>query len=186
MNDPEGADDVLGVLARERSGVLFGYAFLVAGNRSAAEDLVQSAFVKVFSRLRQGFTPDDAERYVRRTILTLHLDEARRSSRWHAVRHLLPHREHADDDAPGVAAAADVHAALHTLTARQRACVVLRFYDDLTVRQIAERLGVSEGAVKRYLSTGVRRLGDLVGPADDAGVATEETDVQIVNRRGLS
>lgn len=83
-----GEEDVLAVLARERGGALLGYAMLVAGERAAAEDLVQEALVKVFSRLRQGFSPEDAERYVRRAILTTHLDAHRRTVRWRGVRHL--------------------------------------------------------------------------------------------------
>jgi len=110
--------DALGVLARERGGALFGYALLVAGDRSAAEDLVQDALVKVFSRIRQGFTPDDAERYVRRAILTIHLDAHRRSTRWRAVRHLVGSTDEADDDGPR---AAEATAALHAAAARSAA-----------------------------------------------------------------
>ena len=58
----------------------------------------------------------------------------------------------------------DVQAALGTLSRQQRACVVLRFWDDLTVREIAAALGVAEGTVKRYLSTAVARLADVLGP----------------------
>ncbi|MDQ2624117.1 MAG: RNA polymerase subunit sigma-24, partial [Actinomycetota bacterium] len=126
-------DDVLGVLARERGGALLGYAMLVCGQRAAAEDLVQDALVKVFSRVRQGFTPDDAERYVRRAILTIHLDAYRKAERWRAVRHLFGKQDVADDGAPLVDDATDVHAALATLGPRHRACVVLRYFDDLTV-----------------------------------------------------
>ena len=72
----------------------------------------------------------------------------------------------------------DVRAALDALSPRERACVVLRFYDDLTVARIADQLSLSEGAVKRYLSDGVHRMEGLLGPvrrsrarsdADDAG-----------------
>ncbi len=54
--------------------------------------------------------------------------------------------------------------ALRGLPPQQRACVVLRFYEDLTVAEIAHHLAVSEGAVKRYLSLGVHRLEGLLGP----------------------
>ena len=172
--------DALRVLARERGGALFGYALLVAGDRSAAEDLVQDALVKVFSRIRQGFTPDDAERYVRRAILTIHLDAHRRSTRWRAVRHLVGSTDEADDDGPRAAEATDVHAALRTLGPRHRACVVLRYFDDLTVPAIAGELGLAEGTVKRYLSDALVSLATVLGPLDtEAGPDAETWDVTL-------
>ena len=182
---PRGHDDVLATLARERGGALLGYAMLVAGERAAAEDLVQDALVKVFSRVRQGFTPDDAERYVRRAILTIHLDGARRSTRWRAVRHLLagPTATSADDGVQ-VATARDVTTALRTLGARQRACVVLRYFDDLTVPAIARELGIAEGTVKRYLSDALASLAAVLGPLDAGRDADGETwDVTLSSAR---
>jgi RNA polymerase sigma factor (sigma-70 family) len=52
--------------------------------------------------------------------------------------------------------------ALRSLSPRQRACVVLRFYEDLPVTEVAARLGCSEGTVKRHLSDAMTRLADLV------------------------
>jgi RNA polymerase sigma factor (sigma-70 family) len=57
----------------------------------------------------------------------------------------------------------DVRSALRELTPRERACIVLRFYDDLTVRQIADHLGLADGTVKRYLSDASARLATLLG-----------------------
>ncbi|WP_284329353.1 RNA polymerase sigma factor [Demequina litorisediminis] len=59
---------------------------------------------------------------------------------------------------PDAAEVLDVRAALARLSPRERACIVLRFYDDLTVPAIAERLGLAEGTVKRYLSDASARL----------------------------
>ena len=178
-------DDVVERLARERGRALVGYAYLLTWDQSAAEDLVQEALVRTFARSRSLDDLWGAEAYVRRTMLNLFLDTRRRATRWGGVRHLVATGDVADD---GVTTPEqlDVRRALVDLPRRERACVVLRYYDDLTVRQIAERLGVSEGAVKRYLSTGVKRLGHLVSSADDGGSETEEANVQIVNRRGLS
>lgn len=169
-------DDVVERLARERGRALVGYAYLLTWDLAEAEDLVQEALVRTFSRSRRLEDLWGAESYVRRAILNLFLDARRRASRWGGVRHLLTEEEAVD----GLTTPEqlDVRAALTALPRRERACVVLRYYEDLSVRQIAERLGVSEGAVKRYLSTGTRRLGHLV--ATDDG---EETDVTIRGRR---
>jgi len=61
----------------------------------------------------------------------------------------------------------DVVAALQTLSARQRACVVLRHVDDLSVEQTASALGLSAGAVKRYTSDGAARLQAALGTRVD-------------------
>lgn len=151
-------------LVAERGIALVGYAYLLCGDRREAEDLVQDALVKTFARGRLGTHPDNVEGYVRRAILTTFVDGFRRRKRWAAVRHLTV----VDDAVPGHEAAVgerlDVQAALDTLPPRERACVVLRFYSDLTVPRIADALSLSEGAVKRYLSDGVRRLEALLGP----------------------
>jgi RNA polymerase sigma-70 factor (ECF subfamily) len=61
----------------------------------------------------------------------------------------------------------DVRAALAELPPRERACIVLRFYDDLTVPQIAERLGLAQGTVKRYLADASARLAQLLDTQAD-------------------
>ncbi len=173
------ADDALAVLARERAGALFGYAYLLTGNRDAAADLVQEGLVRTFSRTRRGFMPDDAERYVRRAILSAYLDGARRAARWAKVRHLFG----ASDDEPvatspeaEVAAAVDVRLALLRLSPTERAVAVLRYGEDLPLAEVAARLGLAEGSVKRYLFDARRKLEPLLGPlADDDGVVVELT-----------
>jgi len=163
-----GDDDVLATLARERGRALFGYAYLLTGQAHAAEDLVQEALVRTFARRRAGFTPDDAEAYVRRAILTTFLDDARRRQRWSGVRHLLGrHDEPARDPAPAVGAVLDVRAALATLAPQERAAAVLRWCEDLTVPEVAARMGLADGTVKRYLSTAGHKLEALLGPLPD-------------------
>ena len=63
----------------------------------------------------------------------------------------------------------DLHEELRKLTPRERACLVLRYYDDLKVDDIAETLGISSGAVKRYLSDGLAKM--AIALADDGTVA---------------
>ncbi|KGM15081.1 hypothetical protein N867_12175, partial [Actinotalea fermentans ATCC 43279 = JCM 9966 = DSM 3133] len=155
--------DDLAEPARTRGSALVGYAHLLTGDLDAAQDLVQEALARAYGRPRAGGDLTWAEAYVRRAVLNAFLDGYRRDRLWGRRRHLFAVTDDAGP-APADALAArtadhvDVQAALATLPPRERACVVLRFYDDLTVPAVAERLGISEGAAKRYLSDGVRRL----------------------------
>jgi len=174
MTDRRG-DRVLAELARDRGPDLFAYGCLLTGDRAAAQDLVQEAIVKVFARMRTGFTPEVAEAYVRRTMLTLYIDGFRRRRGWAAVRHLVA------TDAPGngshesaTADRMDLAAALVTLAPQERACVVLRFYEDLTVPEIADRMKLAPGTVKRYLSNALHKLQGNLGPMPDLDVDLDE------------
>lgn len=160
-----GSDDVMAVVARERGAALGAYAYLLTGNLRDAEDLVQDALVKTFVRGRSvGLT--SAEGYVRTAILTTWIDTYRRRRNWERVRHLFVRSDRQEGPADEVGVRSDVQAALHRLSPQQRACVVLRYYDDLTVGEIADRLGLADGTVKRYLSVAVGRLETLLGPLD--------------------
>lgn len=161
----------LATLAEHRGRALVGYAYVLCGDQRYAEDLVQDALVKVFARLRRregtgggtGVHPLDdhggtTEAYVRRAILTLYLDEYRRRRRWTGVKHLVATDDRARGPESGATARADVAAALARLAPRERACVVLRYFEDLTVPQIAEALGLAQGTVKRYLADATATL----------------------------
>lgn len=166
-------DHELTRMVRERIGALTGYAYLLCGNVKEAEDLVQDAFVKVFSRR----APDAAtsESYVRRAILTLYLDQYRRRRRWSGIKHLVGVADRQESAELATSAQLDVAVALDALTPRQRACVVLRYYDDLTVPQVAQSLGCAPGTVKRHLSDAHQALRTLLGDdvelPDDSPVA---------------
>ena len=156
-------------LVAERGDALLRYAALLCGDRDDAADLVQEALVKTFGRLRNGFGVDSAEAYVRRVILNTHLDGGRRRTRWRRVAPLEYVPEQRESDAQGVDAKLDLHDELRKLTPRERACLVLRYYDDLTVAAIAETLGISAGTVKRYLSDGLAKM--AIALADDGTAA---------------
>jgi RNA polymerase sigma-70 factor (ECF subfamily) len=158
-------DDVMAVVARERGAALGAYAYLLTGDLRDAEDLVQDALVKTFVRGRQ-VELSSVEGYVRRAILSTWIDTYRRRRQWDRVRHLLVRGDRLDGPADAVGVRSDVQAALQLLSPQQRACVVLRYYDDLTVSEIAGRLGLADGTVKRYLSVAVGRLEGLLGPLD--------------------
>ena len=160
---------VLDRLVRERRAALVRYAaLLTGGDLRDADDLVQEALVRTFSRGRPLREVAAAEQYVRQAILRVFLDGYRRRQHWHRLQHLVG----APDAVPSATGSADtgidVRAALATLRPQPRACVVLRFYDDLTVPEIADRLGLAQGTVKRYLSDAASALEELLGPLPDA------------------
>jgi RNA polymerase sigma-70 factor (ECF subfamily) len=158
--------DDLATFARERGPALVGYARLLTGDPASAEDLVQEAVVRAWSRLRTGGDVVWLEAYVRRTVLHLYVSQSRRERAWRERVRLLREPD-ARTPEHGAVDRVDIAVALTRLSPRERTCVVLRFYDDLTVPDIARRLDLSEGAVKRYLSDGTRRLGPLLGIAGD-------------------
>ena len=164
-------EGALDALARERGRALVAYAFIVCGSRAEAEDLVQDALVKVFARPGALREPHSLEAYVRRTILTTYVDGFRARRRWAAVRHLhaTPERDVHGSAQPEalVTEAMRLQEALAVLSPRERACVVLRFHEDMTLAQIAEHLSLATGSVKRYLSDALRKLGSELGPLSE-------------------
>lgn len=171
-------------LVRDRRPALIGYASLLTGNRSDAEDLVHEAIVRTFARTRSFENVNAADAYIRRAITSTFIDRARSRRSWLAAApKLVVH----DDSRPeeDVASRVDVRAALVTLPPRQRSCVVLRFYDDLTVPEIANALGLSDGAVKRYLSDGIKHLNGALGTHVDAeAVADPRSEIHVTEGRG--
>lgn len=177
--------DQLDRLVRERGPALLRYAYLLTGDASAAEEVVQDALVAVLSRQNRLRDPGAVEGYVRRAILSRYLDGYRRGRRWSDARHLLARPASADGPSDVVDTRADVVAALAGLSPRVRACIVLRFYEDLSVADTAERLGLSTGAVKRYTSDGVQALEQVLGPVcvPDDTVAVRSTSTPPLDGR---
>lgn len=159
-------------LVATRGVALQRYAYLLCGSRDDAADLVQDGLVRTFSRPRDDFTVAAAEGYVRRAILSAYIDGGRRASRWRSILHLAARTEAVDSPAAAAEARLDLHGELGRLTRRERACVVLRYYEDLPVDEIADRLGLSPGAVKRYLSDGLRKLSASLGGTAAGATAT--------------
>ncbi|MDP3208193.1 MAG: sigma-70 family RNA polymerase sigma factor, partial [Rhodoglobus sp.] len=134
------------------------YAYLISGSQDDASDLVHDALVKTFGRLRNGFTIASAEAYVRRAILNTYLDAGRRTTRWRRIAHLAVEPEVDESKDALTESRLDLRAELMKLTPRERASVVLRYYEDMKVDDIAECLGISSGAIKRYLSDGLAKM----------------------------
>lgn len=175
-------EHALDELVRTRGTALVGYAYLLCGDRREAEDLVQDALVRTFARGRLTETAA-LEGYVRRTVLNTYLDGFRRRRRWAAVRHLVAEAASRPGPEAPASARVDVEEALAALSPRERACVVLRFFEDMTVPQVADALALSQGSVKRYLSDGIRRMETRLGPVHATRDGGGAEDVEIVTGR---
>jgi RNA polymerase sigma-70 factor (sigma-E family) len=132
-------------------------AYLLTGDRHLAEDLVQSTLATVAARWERVCAGGDPDPYVRRVLYTRHVS-------WWRRRRLLddPHADPPDRPGPDATAAVDVsvtvRAALARLAPRQRAVLVLRYFEDLTEAQTAEVMGIGLGTVKSSTRAALARL----------------------------
>ncbi|KRA32415.1 MULTISPECIES: SigE family RNA polymerase sigma factor [unclassified Nocardioides] len=146
-----------------RSSALQRAAYLMVGDVGLAQDLVQEALTKTYVAWPRLRDPANAEAYTRKAITTTAITWFRKRS-WNGERATgaVPDRA-----TGGHADALDVRhslmQALAQLPPRQRAVIVLRFYEDLTERQTAEVLGCAVGTVKSQTSAGLTKLRDLMG-----------------------
>jgi DNA-directed RNA polymerase specialized sigma24 family protein len=180
-----GWQPMLEQVARERYPRLVAYGMLLTGSQAEAEDLVQDALVTTFGGRARFATVAEAEAYVRRAVASRFIDHGRR--RTAERKALVKHGGHRRPDVVGppvVGLAPEVERALGSLAPRERACVVLRHMEDLSVRETAHLLGLSEGAVKRYVADGVAALNMMLGTT--AHVDVETVEVRRVSSRPAS
>ncbi|MEU1685536.1 SigE family RNA polymerase sigma factor [Micromonospora sp. NPDC005707] len=139
----------------DRSPRLLRVAYLLTGDWAAAEDLLQTALVKVWFAWPRVHGDPDA--YVRRTIVNTFISWRRR--RWTGeIPQALPERVEAADRMTEYVERDALWRLLAELPRRQRAVLVLRYFEDLTEAQIAETLGISVGTVKSQASKGLAKL----------------------------
>lgn len=140
-----------------RSGALLRTAYLLAGDWATAEDLLQTALTKTYLAWKRLGEIEAVEPYARRVLVNTATSWWRR--RWHGERptEILPERpapdrlaEHLERDA--------LWQHVKTLPARQRAVLVLRFYEDLSEAQTAATLSISVGTVKSQTSRALASL----------------------------
>jgi RNA polymerase sigma-70 factor (sigma-E family) len=151
-------------------------AALLTGDWHAAEDLVQTCLAKlyrVWPRLDAGV---DLDAYLRRMLVNTHRSWWRALWRREAPVAAVPDGAADAGAEDRNAAAVAVRQALRALPPRQRAVLVLRFYEDLPVAEVAALLGCSDGAVKTHTHRGIRRLRDLLGAEAFTGGDKEEHD----------
>lgn len=153
--------------AADAADTLFRTGCLMTGDPSEAEDLVQETFVRLARRWHRVAAMDHPVAYARRVLINLALDGARRRSRQRAE--LEPHGsepeladEHAARALQQIDDLAEFRWALARLAPRERAVLVLRYWADLPVAEVAGILGCSEGTVKSTASRGAARLAQIL------------------------
>jgi RNA polymerase sigma-70 factor (sigma-E family) len=142
-------------------------AYLMTGDPTAAEDLAQESFVRVTGRFAHLRNPDSFEAYLRRTLVNLCKNYFRRRDTERASLQLQAPPAAAD---PHLATddLQTIKTALLCLPARQRAAVVLRYYNDLSERETADLLGCRPGTVKSLLSRALETLREILELGADA------------------
>lgn len=147
-----------------RGPALCRTAYLLCGDHATAEDLVQSALVRTAERWPSVVAGGNPEGYVRRAMVNEHISRWRRFGRRERLVAELPDRPAAAD---GTVDRLHLLAAIGRLAPRQRAVIVLRFYEDLSETETAVILECSVGTVKRQTHDALARLRQLVPVAID-------------------
>lgn len=165
VDAPDADDSTFEEFVAATSARLFTMARLLAGgDRAAAEDLLQGAFERAYRHWRRICRREDPERYVRRILVNASVDRWRRLRRRPEAPLGTGRAEPARADETAVLADRDLLLrALATLPARQRAVLVLRYFEDLTEAQTATMLGCSVGTVKSQAARGLVRLRVVLG-----------------------
>lgn len=174
-------------LMRERYRSLVAYGYLLERDASAAEDLVQDALVRTFTRSARFSNVPQAEAYVRRAMTSRFIDDTRSRKRRHNREFAVAPREALGSHADAVEADADLAAAMAALAPRVRACVALRYLADQSLAQTADALRLSQGTVKRYVHEGVAALSAALGaPIDNEDTTDHGHTVDVVAQGGRS
>ncbi len=154
---------MLAQILRDAGPSLAAFGFVLTGSQTEAEELVQEAIVKTFVRRPRLNDPASAEQYVRLTMRTLTIDRARHAARWHRAAPTQTVSETAPDQVTAISNRVAVERALQDLTPQQRVAVALRYWDDMTVPEVAQAMHVRPGTVKRYLHDAAAALRPLLG-----------------------
>ena len=136
-------------------------AYLLTGDRQMAEDLVQEAFVRMFGRFRDLRHPEAFRSYLRTAVVNLARSHFRRAK---TEREYLKRQKRSDGQAPEpIEERHDLWRQVVALPMRQRAALVLRYYEDLSEAQTAEVLRCAVGTVKSLTSRAIENLRQDLG-----------------------
>jgi RNA polymerase sigma-70 factor (sigma-E family) len=143
-----------------RSGAMRATAYLLCGDWHRAEDLVQAAFTKLYVNWHRVGRHDALDPYVRRIVIRTFIDDGRRGW-WRRER---PQETPVDGPLPEASAddRVDLVRALAAVPPRQRAVLVLRYWEDMSVEDVAAALHCSPGTVKSQAARGLDALRSLI------------------------
>ena len=168
VRTPAGATDVDALVRAmyvDHAASLVRMARLFVDDRNAAEDLVQEAFIRLARHAHRIEDGSKSAAYLRSIVLNLARDHNRRGLV--SLRHRAPADEDlatTEDEVLLLDDQRQVIDAIRELPLRQRDCIVLRYYFESGIQEIAETLGISQNSVKTHLKRGLaaleRRLGD--------------------------
>jgi RNA polymerase sigma-70 factor (sigma-E family) len=150
---------------RARWSQLVRTAYLLTGDVHHAEDLTQTALAKAYRSWWRISRTDNPEAYVRRMLVTCNSDRFRKRRVAESLTAAPPDTARRDENASRVEERGSLLAGLAQLPARQRAVVVLRYWEDLSEAEVAEALGCSTGTVKSQASKGLAKLRTYPGLA---------------------
>jgi len=160
-------DDDLETFVRDRAPALLRYGYVLSGNAHDAADLTQEALARVGGVWQRVRGRGDPEAYVRTTMARLHVSRWRRLRRELLVDR-LPERGYAEAGLARVEDDLGAWKALAELPARQRAVLVLRYYEQLTDEEIAAVLGIARGTVRSQAARALDKLRELMPASADA------------------
>lgn len=151
-------------------------AYLLCGDWDRASDFVQEGLIRVYVRWPRLVRNGGELAYARKAVVSAYLDHARRRSSTERPTEADPTRPSAEDVATHVATRETLMAALADLPPRQRACVVLRYFEDLSVEQTAALLRCTEGTVKSQTSRALFSLRSMVEEPAGESSASERSE----------
>lgn len=174
----EPPNDALGEFAAEHGQALLRFAFLLTSGHSAeAEDLVQSVLARLAVRGLSGI--GDPVAYARRGIVNEHRSAGRHAA---VERRAYPRliTDESQQDSTAIDDRLAILAALAVLSDRERAAIVLRYFEDLPDDKIAVALGCRQAAVRSLIHRAIRKLRRRLGDAYDRA----ETPTSTSHERG--
>jgi RNA polymerase sigma-70 factor (sigma-E family) len=160
-----GAEEDFRGFVRDRSPALLATAYLLTGDRGAAEDLVQSALLRAYRHWPRIRATGDASAYVRRVLINQRISGWRRHRVVESMTGHLPDVAAPGDDQAALADRDALWQVLLRLPPRTRAVLVLRYWEDRSEAETARLLGCSLGTVKSLASRGLARMRTELGPA---------------------
>ena len=161
-----GDREAFAVLVERNRAMLFGTAYLMTRDQQLAEDAVQEALIQIWKNIGSLRNPGGLKAWVARIVVNEVRQQARRRHASLVTLEELPDPPDENVSNAGTGGSEmrqDLAKAVSTLPPDQREAVVLRFFSDLSIAEIAAATGSREGTVKSRLSRAMDRLGEMLG-----------------------